>query len=159
MGALIGHREDQRYFGTAYAKVTFSRDGVDWDMLAQIYARAPLADRPASEIKHAFTNSYLCCFAWVDGQLVGAAQAASDGVYYATIPDVAVDPALQGGGIDRRMMTKLLRRLHVQKGLSDCGAREGRLPREARLSAVINAMDRLPSPDREVAVDLGVLVA
>jgi len=36
-------------------------------------------------------------------------------VYYATIPDVAVDPALQGGGIDRRMMTKLLRRLHVQK--------------------------------------------
>ena len=62
MGALIDHRDDQDFYRTAYAKVTFSRDGIDWEALARIYARAPLAVRPAVEIKRAFGNSYLCCF-------------------------------------------------------------------------------------------------
>ncbi|CAN0560377.1 unnamed protein product, partial [Laminaria digitata] len=88
-------------------KVTFTRDGVDWDVLADIYARAPLAVRTATEVKRAFANSYLCCFAWVDGQLVGAARATSDGVFYATVLDVAVDPGFQGAGIGRRMMRAL----------------------------------------------------
>ena len=81
MGALIDHRDDQNFYRNAYAKVTFSRDGVDWEALARIYARAPLAVRPAVEIKRAFGNSYLCCFARVDGELVGAARAMSDGVH------------------------------------------------------------------------------
>jgi len=115
MGALIEHRQDQQYYQNAYAKVTFTRDGVDWDVLADIYARAPLAVRNAARIKRAFANSYLCCFAWVDGQLVGAARATSDGVYYATVMDVAVDPGFQGAGIGRKMMRELLRRLPVQK--------------------------------------------
>ena len=159
MGALIDHREDQRYFCTSYAKVTFSRDGVDWDVLADIYARAPLADRPASEIKRAFANSYLCAFAWVDGQLVGAARATSDGVYYATILDVAVDPGFQGGGIGRKMMTELLRRLPVQKVyLTTVPGKEGFYEKLGFLPQT-NAMGRFPALDREVAVDLGVLVA
>jgi len=77
MGALIDHRQDQQYYQNAYAKVTFTRADVDWNVLAGIYARAPLAVRTAAEIKRAFANSYLCCLAWVDGQLVGAARAMS----------------------------------------------------------------------------------
>ncbi len=102
MGALIDHRQDQHYYRNAYAKVTFSRDGVDWDVLADIYTRAPLAVRGAAEIECAFANSYLCCFAWVEGKLVGVARATSDGVFYATVLDVAVDPGFQGAGIGRK---------------------------------------------------------
>ena len=78
MGALIDHRQDQQFYRNAYAKVNFTRDDVDWESLADIYARAPLAVRSAAEIKRAFANSYLCCFARIDGQLVGAARAMSN---------------------------------------------------------------------------------
>ena len=115
MGALTDHRLDQEFYQNTYANVTFTCDGVDWDVLADIYARAPLAVRTADEVRRAFANSYLCCFAWVDGQLVGAARATSDGVFYATVIDVAVDPGFQGAGIGRKMMRALLRRLPVKK--------------------------------------------
>ena len=158
MGALIDHRDDQDFYRTAYAKVTFTRDGVDWDALARIYARAPLAVRPAVEIKRAFGNSYLCCFAWIDGQLVGAARATSDGVYYATILDVAVDPGFQGAGIGRKMMTELLRRLPVQKVyLTTVPGKEGFYEKLGFLHQT-NAMGLFPVHAREEAVELGVLV-
>jgi len=115
MGALIDHRQDQQYFLDAYAKVTFSREGIDWQALADIYARAPLAVRSPDEIRRAFRNSYLCCFARVDGKLVGAARATSDGVFYATVMDVAVDPGYQRNGVGRKMMEALLARLPFQK--------------------------------------------
>ena len=159
MGALIDHRDDQDFYRTAYAKVTFSRDVIDWEALARIYARAPLAVRPAVEIKRAFGNSYLCCFAWVDGQLVGAARATSDGVYYATILDVAVDPGFQGAGIGRKMMTELLRRLKVQKVyLTTVPGKEGFYEKLGFLPQS-NAMGLFPMHEREEALELGVLVA
>jgi len=158
MGALIEHRQDQQYYQNAYAKVTFTRDGVDWDVLADIYARAPLAVRNAARIKRAFANSYLCCFAWVDGQLVGAARATSDGVYYATVMDVAVDPGFQGAGIGRKMMRELLRRLPVQKVyLTAVPGKEGFYEKLGFLHQT-NAMGLFPLPAREQAVEPGVLV-
>ena len=158
MGALIEHRQDQQYFLNAYAKVTSTRDGVDWDVLADIYARAPLAVRNAAEVKRAFANSYLCCFAWVDGQLVGAARAMSDGVYYATVMDVAVDPGYQGAGIGRKMMSALLRRLPVQKVyLTTVPGKEGFYEKLGFLHET-NAMGLFPLSAREKAVELGVLV-
>lgn len=158
MGALIEHRLDQQYYQNTYAKVTYTRDGVDWDVLADIYARAPLAVRSASEIKRAFANSYLCCFAWIDGQLVGAARATSDGVFYATVLDVAVDPGFQGAGIGRKMMRELLRRLPVQKVyLTTVPGKEGFYEKLGFLHQT-NAMGLFPLAAREEAVQLGVLV-
>jgi len=158
MGALIEHRQDQEYYRNAYAKVTFTRDGVDWDVLADIYARAPLAVRSAAEIKRAFANSYLCCFAWVDGQLVGAARATSDGVFYATVLDVAVDPGFQGAGIGRKMMHELLRRLPVQKVyLTTVPGKEGFYEKLGFLHQT-NAMGLFPLSEREEALEIGVLV-
>jgi len=158
MGALIEHRQDQQYYRNAYAKVTFTRDGVDWDVLADIYARAPLAVRSAAEIKRAFANSYLCCFAWVDGQLVGAARATSDGVFYATVLDVAVDPGFQGAGIGRKMMHELLRRLPVQKVyLTTVPGKEGFYEKLGFLHQT-NAMGLFPLSAREEAVEIGILV-
>ena len=114
-GALTDHRRDRQFYQSPYAKVTFTREGADWDVLVDIYARPPLAVRTAAVVKRAFANSYLCCFASVDGQLVGGARATSDGVFNATVLDVAVDPGFQGAGISRKMMRELLRRLPVQK--------------------------------------------
>lgn len=159
MGALTDHRLDQQFYQSAYAKVTFTRDGVDWDLLADIYARAPLAMRTAAEVKRAFANSYICCFAWVDGQLVGAARATSDGVFYATVLDVAVDPGFQGAGIGRKMMRELLRRLPVQKVyLTTVPGKEGFYEKLGFLHQT-NAMGLFPQDAREEAVELGVLVA
>lgn len=158
MGALIEHRQDQQYYRNAYAKVTFTRDGVNWDVLADIYARAPLAVRNAAEIKRAFANSYLCCFSWVDGQLVGAARATSDGVYYATVMDVAVDPGFQRAGIGRKMMRALLRRLPVQKVyLTTVPGKEG-FYEKLGFQHQTNAMGLIPLPARQEAVEPGVLV-
>lgn len=158
MGALIEHRQDQEYYRNAYAKVTFTRDGVDWDVLADIYARAPLAVRSAAEIKRAFANSYLCCFVWVDGQLVGAARATSDGVFYATVLDVAVDPGFQGAGIGRKMMHELLRQLPVQKVyLTTVPGKEGFYEKLGFLHQT-NAMGLFPLSAREEALEIGVLV-
>jgi aralkylamine N-acetyltransferase len=158
MGALIEHRQDQQYYRNAYAKVTFTRDGVDWGVMADIYARAPLAVRTAAEIKRAFANSYLCCFAWIDGQLVGAARATSDGVFYATVLDVAVDPGFQGAGIGRKMMRELLRRLPVQKVyLTTVPGKEGFYEKLGFLHQT-NSMGLFPASDREQAVEIGVLV-
>jgi aralkylamine N-acetyltransferase len=158
MGALIEHRQDQQYYRNAYAKVTFTRDGVDWDVLADIYARARLAVRNAVEIKRAFANSYLCCFAWVDGQLVGAARATSDGVFYATVLDVAVDPGFQGAGIGRKMMHELLRRLPVQKVyLTTVPGKEGFYEKLGFLHQT-NAMGLFPLSARDEALEIGVLV-
>ena len=158
MGALIEHRQDQQYYRNAYAKVTFTRDGVDWDVLADIYARAPLAVRSAVEVKRAFSNSYLCCFAWIDGQLVGAARATSDGVFYATVLDVAVDPGFQGAGIGRKMMRELLRRLPVEKVyLTTVPGKEGFYEKLGFLHQT-NAMGLFPLNAREEAVEHGVLV-
>lgn len=158
MGALTDHRLDQQFYQRAYAKVTFTRDGVDWDLLADIYARAPLAVRTAAEVKRAFANSYLCCFAWVDGQLVGAARATSDGVFYATVLDVAVDPGFQGAGIGRKMMGELLQRLPAEKiYLTTVPGKEGFYEKLGFLHQT-NAMGLFPLSAREEAVELGVLV-
>ena len=158
MGALIDHRQDQQYYQNAYAKVTFTRADVDWNVLAGIYARAPLAVRTAAEIKRAVANSHLCCFAWVDGQLVGAARAMSDGVFYATVLDVAVEPGFQGAGIGRKMMKELLRRLPVQKVyLTTVQGKEG-FYEKLGFPQQTNAMGLFPLSTREEAVERGVPV-
>ena len=110
--------------------------------------------RTAAVAKRAFANSYLCYFAWVDGQMVGAARATSDGVFYATVLDVAVDPGFQGVGIGRKMMPELLGRLPVQKVyLATTPAR-----RALGFLHETNAMGLFPLGAREEAVELGVLV-
>lgn len=157
MGALIDHQLDREYFADSYAKLTFSRDDVDWAALAAVYARAPLADRSPAETERAFRNSYICCFARVDGRLVGAARATSDGVFYATILDVAVDPGYQGAGIGRKIMEALLERLPFQKVfLTTVPGKEGFYGKLGFLPQT-NAMGLYAGPLRDKAVAQGVL--
>ena len=111
------------------------------------------------EIQPALGNSHLCCFARVDGELVGAARAMSNGVYYATILDVAVDPGFRGAGIEGKMMTELMRRLPVRKVyLTTVPGKEGFYEKLGFLPQS-NAMGLFPQRDRDEAVEPGVLAA
>lgn len=104
--------------------ISCQHDHVDWDRLADIFAHAPFATRLPSDIQKAFTNSYACCFAFTcngtcngthDGDLLGAARAISDGVYYAVVLDVVVAIEYQGHGVGRALMATLLEKLPMEK--------------------------------------------
>lgn len=85
---------------------------IDWWRLANIMAEANLFDRKAFDIARAFHGSYASVFVHkADGELVAAARATSDGVFYATVFDVVVARDCQGQGIGRMLMEALLEKL------------------------------------------------
>ncbi len=99
------------------AKVTICSDcdTVDWRELAALIEFAPLVKRDPDDLRRAFENSYAVYFAYREGRLVGCARATSDGVYYATVLDVCVDPRHQGRGIGRAVVRALLAQLPFDK--------------------------------------------
>ncbi|MFN8446371.1 MAG: GNAT family N-acetyltransferase [Caldilineaceae bacterium] len=91
--------------------ITFGIEGMDWQALADLLRRGFQHDRSLKLLIAAFSQSYACCFAWYNGELVGAARAISDGVISSAIYDVVVDPDYQRQGIGRKLMEALLSRL------------------------------------------------
>ena len=85
--------------------------GVDWNDLAQLFAKAGLGNPDAQHLKRAYTNSALSIFAFHEDALIGAARAISDGVFHAALCDTVVLPAWQGQGIGRHMVRELLQDL------------------------------------------------
>ena len=88
---------------------------IDWWALANIMAAANLFDRKAFDIARAFHGSYASVFVHKDDDIVAAARATSDGVYYATVFDVVVAPDYQGCGVGRMLMESLLARLPFER--------------------------------------------
>ncbi len=84
---------------------------VDWHELTDLIRRAPLGERDVALAQRVFTGSYLCAFAYLNGRLIGAARAISDGVTSSAIYDVVVDPDWQGKGVGKRVMLFMLERL------------------------------------------------
>jgi len=95
--------------------ITHDISGIDWWRLANIMARAPLSERKPFDLAMAFRNSYAVVFAHSGGELVGAVRATSDGVFYASVFDVAVAPEHQGCGVGRLMLEALLAKLPVER--------------------------------------------
>jgi ribosomal protein S18 acetylase RimI-like enzyme len=85
--------------------------GVDWPALAQLIDDAGLGRRDPALVGRVFTGSFVVCFLYVDGRLVGAGRAISDGVTSSAIYDIVVAPDYQGRGLGRRIMEDLLERL------------------------------------------------
>ena len=139
--------------------ITHDISHIDWWQLADIMARAPLFERKPFDLAHAFRNSYAVVFAHSDGDLVGAARALSDGVYYASIFDVAVAPEHQGCGVGRTMVSALLTKLPVERVfLTSVFGKEGFYQRFGFLSQT-NAMGRYTEPARGKAIASGILTA
>ena len=68
---------------------------------------AGMGDREPSALWRAAQHSHAVVTAWHGSEIVGIGRVVSDGVYYATIFDVAVHPAVQGQGIGRSLMEAL----------------------------------------------------
>lgn len=71
-----------------------------WDKISFSRGRSPEA------IALALQNSQLLIHAWDTSRLVGTARVITDGVYYATIWDVIVDPEYHDQGIGRRLVER-----------------------------------------------------
>ena len=80
---------------------------IDWWALANIMAAANLFDRKAFDIARAFHGSYASVFVHKGDEIIAAARATSDGVYYATVFDVVVAGEHQGRGVGRMLVEGL----------------------------------------------------
>ncbi len=132
---------------------------IDWWALANIMAAANLFDRKAFDIARAFHGSYASVFVHKGDELVAAARATSDGVYYATVFDVVVAPQHQGCGVGRMLVEGLLAKLPFERifltsvfGKEDFYAKFGFLPQT-------NAMGLYEGPALTSAVQRGILQA
>eukprot|EP00899_Mesostigma_viride_P018938 jgi/Mesvir1/27045/Mv20741-RA.1 len=95
------------------------REDVDLLQLNELFARVGFPRRDVARLTLALKNTFLV-MSVVDlhqrsgngkGRLVGFARATSDGVFHATIWDVAVDPAYQKRGIGKALMERMLLKL------------------------------------------------
>lgn len=80
---------------------------VDWEELSALY-RAVLGNKSAEHLRGVFHGSMFRCFVRRDGKLVAAGRAVADGRDVAYIADIAVHKDLQGGGIGRQIVQRLM---------------------------------------------------
>ena len=126
----------------------------DWHALADLFNSVGWARRDVDKLKRAYGRSYLKCFAFHDGRLVGAARAISDGEFYAGIYDVIVAPECQGEGVGRRMMSYLLENLSsLQVLLVSVPGKEG-FYHGLRFRRNKTAMTLYPQPEQAAAAGL-----
>jgi len=71
--------------------------------------------RDIKTIEESFKKSILVTTAWIGNDLVGIARATGDGIFNATIWDVAVRKDCQGQGIGTKLINSMLTKL------DDCG--------------------------------------
>lgn len=86
---------------------TDSLDNIDWEELSALF-KVALGEKPAATLKTVFTNSRFRCFVKQDGRLVGAGRAVSDGIDVSYICDVALLPEVQGMGLGKQIVGRLL---------------------------------------------------
>ena len=82
--------------------------GVDWVALEHLYRVAPLGSKNAALLQTVFTNSRYRVFVYAEGELVGAGRALADGGDCAYLCDVAVLPRLQGRGLGKAIVERLM---------------------------------------------------
>ncbi len=74
---------------------------------AALYSEAGLGVKESTDLSAALAASHAVATAWHAGALIGIGRVISDGVYYASVFDVAVRPAWQGRGVGRAIMAAL----------------------------------------------------
>ncbi|MDR1606062.1 MAG: GNAT family N-acetyltransferase [Streptococcaceae bacterium] len=87
---------------------------VDYAAVADLMQVVDISSLDAEQVKLSFQNSQVLVFAFEDDQLVGCGRALSDGVLQANIYNIAVAPHLQGQGIGRQIIERLLDQLKGQ---------------------------------------------
>ena len=85
-----------------------TQEGIEWDELTALYHAAPLGNKKATELQTVFSASLFKCFVYHAGELVGAGRVLADGVDTAYLCDVAVHPNLQGTGLGKALVARLV---------------------------------------------------
>jgi ribosomal protein S18 acetylase RimI-like enzyme len=86
------------------------RQTVDLHQLQALFNKAAFwaCDRKIEDLKIAIARSEPVISVWDSDRLIGFARATSDGVYRATIWDVAIDPDYQKLGLGRKLVETVL---------------------------------------------------
>jgi len=87
-------------------------EGLTARRIATLYRRAPLL-RPTGDldaVTRMYERSQLVISAWQGDRLVGLARVLTDGVLYALLVDLAVEPDVQGIGIGKRLIEEVMAR-------------------------------------------------
>ncbi|MEO1671586.1 MAG: GNAT family N-acetyltransferase [Cyanobacteria bacterium J06631_2] len=75
------------------------------------------SSRPLTQLEQALEHSFACVAAWhvnrEQKRLIGFTRAVSDGVYQATLLDVAVHPDFQGRGIGKTIVKTIIKQLRA----------------------------------------------
>ncbi len=102
---------------TIQFKYTDNLSAHDLNQLIRLFKAAAFwaKDRSREDMAMAMANSFPIVTAWDGEQLIGFARGTSDGVFRATIWDVVVDPAYQGGGLGRKMVETLVSHPHMSR--------------------------------------------
>lgn len=87
---------------------TDSLENVTWEELSNLYQIAPLGKKDADDLKVAFGNSMFKWFAYENGILIAAGRALADGRDCSYICDVAVHPEIQGQGLGKEVVSRLV---------------------------------------------------
>ena len=90
----------------------YSEEELDWDELSELYRIAPLGEKKPEDLKRAFGASMFKCFAYSGDKLVAVGRALADGVDCSYLCDVAVHPSVQGSGLGRAVISKLVKLSH-----------------------------------------------
>ncbi len=99
------------------SEVIYTRDltVIDWHQLKADLSRDRFDNgRTPEQLQRSFENSRSCCFACIDGRVVGKARVLSDGVCNAYVVDVWTSSAYRRRGIATTMMERLLEELPGQ---------------------------------------------
>lgn len=86
----------------------FSTETIDWQVLSDLYAIAPLGYKSPEALEISFNNSLFTCFLFCDDQLIGAGRALADGVDCSYICDIALHPKFQGQSLGKVIVKKLV---------------------------------------------------
>ena len=90
---------------------------IDLQQLQQLFQQTAFwaSDRRTEDWEIAIRNSKPVVGVWDGDRLIGFARATSDGIYRATLWDVAIHPDYQGAGLGRKLVETVLMHPHVNR--------------------------------------------
>ncbi len=85
------------------------------EKVQRLYSSVGWSYRDCDKIQKSLENSFIVTTAWSDKELIGIGRATGDGVFNATIWDLAVKPDWQNCGVGKLIVNSMLTKL------DDCG--------------------------------------
>ncbi len=92
-------------------KVQNSLDGVSWERISELFQAVGWGNRNSAEISLAFRESSHVRVVWDDDNIIAFGRTVDDGMFYALIVDLVVDPSYQGRGVGKRILMELCQEL------------------------------------------------